>query len=192
MMLKSSTQNDQRAIKLPHDPLPKFRTEILDKIRRMAEREIDPDPLADVPGDGVRTTIRQTLEKFQREIIRQNIWIRVYDDHANPGPTFAAEICLAVAEIIKNALQRHRSSELLAYVEISFSSNETGTVVTVEDNAVSLSMEETKALSFLQIRNTKVLPGGYTVQAEIKGTSSEVSVRCVTNCFTRFGICLPY
>ena len=185
---------------------PDFRTQIVEKIRQIAERE-DQVPAGDAPGD-LRISVRKVLEEFQSLIIRRNIWIRIYDDNKPPLPTFEQTAARAVSELIKNALRRHRTGRMLAYVEISFLINETGTVVTVEDNAPSVTAEELTQLPFLQQVTTTNLPGGFTLQGTIErdalnSDSSEqplggpnplghLSVRCVTGCFTRFSLCFSH
>ena len=177
----------------------RFRTEITEKIHRIAAREdqTDQESKKDVANKGLRGSVREVLEAFQQEIIRQNIWIRIYDDYGDSLPAFGEVVSHAVKEIMKCALRRHRTGKALAYVEISFLINETGTVVTIEDNAPCLLVEEVARMSFLHQQTVNVLPGGYTIQATIESTPTraslgEVSVRCVTNCFTRFTLCVPH
>lgn len=165
------------------------------KIRLIAERESNSD--TEESNYDLRSSVRNVLEAFQQEIIRRSIWIRIYDDHPGDLPSFHPEACQAIAEVIKSALARHQSGHMLAYIEISFSVNETGTVVTIEDNASSLSVEELGSISFLQEQHTNVLKGGYTVQASVNDTETgttlgQASVRCVANCFTRFTACFPH
>ena len=180
-----------------------FCTGVIEKIRLIAEREAGVvDIASDVSGGDMRRSVRGVLEEFQSEIIRRNIWIRIYDDHDNNLPMFDKKACRTIAEIIKNALKRHQSGKMLAYIEISFLVNETGTVVTIEDNASSISVDELHHLSFLQKHIINILPGGYTMQAVVshrdtdapdEGTTiGQASVRCVANCFTRFTVCFPH
>ena len=176
-----------------------FRTEVVEKIRLIAAREAGADQKGEAKashGD-MRMSVRTVLEKFQQEIIRQNIWIRIYDDHGSNLPAFDQKACQAIEKIMENALRRHQSGKLLAYVEISFLINETGTVITVEDNAPSLTAEEVGQLTFLQHQNVTTLASGYTLQATVGDTChsislGQVSMRCVANCFTRFTVCFPH
>ena len=183
----------------PSSDSSEFRAEVIEKIRLIAGREESASPKDAVNGSNsdVRVSVRKVLEGFQREIIRRNIWIRIYDDHGSSLPAFDPNACQAIEKIIENALQRHQSGKLLAYVEISFLLNEIGTVVTVEDNAPSLTVEEMGQLAFLQQQNVTTLSSGYTIQAMVGGAPDrsplgQVSVRCVANCFTRFTICFPH
>ncbi len=180
-------------------PTSDFRTEIIEKIRQIAERE-DQTQQEDAAGD-LRASVRKVLEAFQSLIIQRNIWIRIYDDNERPLPTFEPTAARAVGELVKSALRRHRTGRMLAYVEISFLISETGTVVTVEDNAPSVTVEELRSLSFLQQVTSTNLPGGFTLQGVIQRDATEqhplgqrplgqLSVRCVTGCFTRFSLCL--
>ncbi len=182
-------------------PAPGFRTEIIEKIRQIAERE-DRAQLGETDSD-LRVSVRKVLEEFQSLVIQRNIWIRIYDDNERPLPTFDQKAAQAVSRLVKSALQRHRTGRMLAYVEISFLINETGTVVTIEDNAPSIKAEELAALPFLQQVTTTNLPGGFTLQGTIKLNSTDqkpterhslghLSVRCVTGCFTRFSLCFPH
>ncbi|MGB3778618.1 MAG: ATP-binding protein [Tunicatimonas sp.] len=180
---------------------PDFRTEIIEKIRQIAEREDQAQP-GDTSGD-LRGSVRKVLEEFQSLVIQRNIWIRIYDDNERLLPTFDRTAAQAVGELIKNALRRHRTGRMLAYVEISFLINETGTVVTVEDNAPSVTTEELAQIPFLQQVITTDLPGGFTLQGVIGSSSvgqkptghhpvGHLSVRCVTGCFTRFSLCFSH
>ena len=175
-----------------------FRAEMAKKIHLIAEREdaISNEGGTDTAGD-MRVSVRNVLEAFQREIIRWNIWIRIYDDHGDNLPTFSPSACRAIEKIVENALQRHQSGKMLAYVEISFLINEAGTVITVEDNAPSMTAEEASQLPFLHQQNVTTLSSGYTVQATVGDSDcntpvGQASVRCVANCFTRFSICFPH
>ena len=171
-----------------------FRTEITERIRQIAERE-DRAQQEDTAGD-LRASVRKVLEAFQSLIIQRNIWIRIYDDNEQPLPTFDQTAAQAVGELVKSALRRHRTGRMLAYVEISFVINETGTVVTVEDNAPSITAEELAQLSCFQQVITTRLSGGFTAQGIIERAVPDqqpighLSVRCVTGCFTRFSLCL--
>ena len=173
-----------------------FRTEIIEKIRQIAEREDQVSPSG--TNEDLRVSVRKVLEEFQSLIIQRNIWIRIYDDNEHPLPTFDQKAGQAVSALIKNALQRHRTGRMLAYVEISFLINETGTVVTVEDNAPSATAENLEQLPFLHQTTTTGLPGGFTLQGVIghtarsRGPIGHLSVRCVTSCFTRFSLCLRH
>ena len=175
-----------------------FRAEIAEKMRSIAVREeqADQKDRADVPNRDVRVSVRKVLENFQQEVIRQNIWIRIYDDHGDALPTLDPQICRVVEETMKSALRRHQRGKVLAYVEISFLINESGTVITIEDNAPSLPIEEVTQLPYLHRQSTNTLSGGYTVQAVINDPEGrivgDVSVRCVANCFTRFTLCVPH
>lgn len=176
-----------------------FCASVMEKIRLIAERESNAatkEPIIASNRD-MRVSVGKVLEAFQQEIIRRNIWIRIYDDHPGDLPLFHPKVCEAIAEVITDALRRHQTSHMQAYVEISFLVNETGTVVTIEDNAPSLSIDELRSVSFLQEEHANELKGGYTVQASINDTETgttlgQASVRCVTNCFTRFTACFPH
>ena len=187
-----------------------FRTKIIEKIRLIAERE--DRALSKEAADGdLRMAVRKELEAFQSLIIERNIWIRIYDDNEQPLPTFDPTAAQAVGELVKSALRRHRTGRILAYVEISFLINETGTVVTIEDNAPSVTTEELAKYSFLQQITATELPGGFTLQGTVERSVAKqklvgyhplgrmaapqhplghLSVRCVTGCFTRFSLCL--
>ena len=179
-----------------------FRTKIIEKIRLIAERE--DQALSKEAADGdLRMAVRKELEAFQSLIIERNIWIRIYDDNEQPLPTFDPTAAQAVGELMKSALRRHRTGKMLAYVEISFLINETGTVVTVEDNAPSIAPEELAQLPFLQQIGTTDLPGGFTLQGTVERSVARqksagqhplghLSVRCVTGCFTRSSLCLRH
>ena len=187
-------------------PASDFRTAIIEKIRQIAERE-DRASLENAEGD-LRGSVRKVLEAFQSLIIQRNIWIRIYDDNEQPLPTFDPTAAQAVGELMKSALRRHRTGRMLAYVEVSFLINETGTVITVEDNAPSVTVEDLTSLPFLQQATSTNLPGGFTLQGVIKSDAAEqapvgqrplgqcplghLSVRCVTGCFTRFSLCLNH
>ena len=171
----------------------------MEKIRLMANREdrVEREDDTDRASGDMRYAVRKALEGFQREIIRRNIWVRIYDDHGSNLPTFDPGACQAIENIVENALRRHQSGTMLAYVEISFLMNETGTAITVEDNAPSLTAEEVAQLGFLQQQNVTTLSSGYTLQAIVSDTETgvvvgQVSVRCVANCFTRFTVCFPH
>lgn len=180
------------------DDATEFRSEVIEKIRQIAVRESATDPKSSPAASGdMRAAVRGMLEKFQQEIIQRNIWVRIYDDHGSDLPAFDPEACGAIERIMASAFRRHQSGRALAYVEISFLINETGTVITIEDNAPSLTAEEAEQLTFLQSPSTTVLPGGYTQQAVVcsadtRTTLGEASVRCVANCFTRFTVCFPH
>ena len=181
------------------DESAEFCANVIEKIRLIAEREDrlgDEEPIK-VANSNMRVSVGNVLEAFQQEIIRRNIWIRIYDDHPGDLPSFHPKACGAIAEVIKDALRRHQTNHMQAYVEISFLVNETGTVVTIEDNALSLSVDELRGVLFLQEQRINELKGGYTVQASINDTETgttlgQASVRCVTNCFTRFTACFPH
>ncbi len=183
--------------KEPSLPETDFRTKIIEKIRLIAERE--DQALSKKAADGdLRMAVRKELEAFQSLIIQRNIWIRIYDNNERPLPTFDPTAAQAVGELVKNALRRHRTGRMLAYVEISFLINETGTVITVEDNAPSVTTEELAQLPYLQQLTTTNLPGGFTAQGTVGHESPSqpptayLSVRCVTGCFTRFSLCLRH
>ncbi len=181
-----------------------FRTKIIEKIRQIAERE-DQIEQGDA-GSDLRAAVRKVLEDFQSLIIQRNLWIRIYDNNERPLPSFDPRAAQAVSELIRSALQRHRTGKMLAYVEISFLINETGTAVTVEDNAPSITTEELAQFSFLQQVTTTKLPGGFTLQGTIGRNApgqkpmgqtlgspnplGHLSVRCVTGCFTRCSLSL--
>ncbi|MGB3852302.1 MAG: hypothetical protein WA958_20225 [Tunicatimonas sp.] len=172
-----------------------FRTEIVDKIRQIAEREQARQ--SDTPSD-LRASVREVLEEFQTLIIQRNIWIRIYDDNEHPLPTFSQNARRVVSELLKGALQRHQTGKTLAYVEVSFVIGETATVVTIEDNAPSPAAKALVSSPLLERTTTASLPGGFTLQAAIKGDAphqqpaSHLSVRSVTGCFTRCSFSFPH
>lgn len=173
-----------------------FRTEIVEKIRQIAEREEKTKP--DVLPSDLRTSVREVLEEFQGLIIQRNVWVRIYDDNERPMPALNQNAGRAVGEILRGALQRHRTGRVLAYVEVSFMIGETATVVTIEDNAPSPAAEALIVSPLLERITTTSLPGGFTLQAAVKNNVphqqlvSHLSVRSVTGCFTRCSFSFPH
>ena len=176
-----------------------FCESFIEKIRLIAEREHEADQpmLTEIPQHDLRAVVSKVIEDFQQEIIRKNIWVRIYDDHSGDLPPLHPKACEAVAKIISSALSHPRMGSMLAYVEISFLISETGTVVTIENNGPSVSVDELQEISFLKTQYTNVSKGGYTVQATISDSETDTnlgqaSIRCVANCFTRFTACFPH
>lgn len=172
-----------------------FRTQIVEKIRQIAERE-EQAQQNDTNSD-LRTAVREVLEEFQTLIIQRNIWIRIYDDNEYPLPTFSRNAGRIVSDFLKDALQRHREGRVLAYVEVSFMIGEAATVVTIEDNAPSPAAKALMGSPLLERITTASLPGGFTLQAAIKNNIahqlvSYLSVRSVTGCFTRYSFSFPH